>query len=310
MNRILVTPRSLTSKDHPALDLLDRAGCEVVRCTPGRMPEEKELLSLVPGCTGWLAGVEPITARVLEAAADLRVISRNGTGIDNIDQDAARRLGVEIRRTPGANARGVAELTLGLMLCALRHVAWSDRTLKAGGWERRKGDELLGKTVGIVGCGAVGRMVAEMCLNLDMRVAAYDICPDETFAPSGDFCFVELAQALAEADILSLHAPCTSDGKPLVTDESIARMKDGVLIVNTARAMLVDEEAVRGALDSGKVSGYASDVFAHEPPEPGSLHEHERVVATPHVGGFTTQSVDRAATRAAQNILDVLEASP
>ena len=144
--KILVTPRSLTREGDPALELLKSAGYELVLCTPGKAPDEEELIRLLPGCVGWLAGVEKISERVLRTGRDLKAISRNGTGVDSIDLDACRKLGIPVLRAEGANARGVAELTIALLLSLMRSLPFSDSRMKAGGWERRKGTELEGRT--------------------------------------------------------------------------------------------------------------------------------------------------------------------
>lgn len=301
MARILVTPRSATKSGHPALEPLREAGHEVVFCTPGAMPDEDELLRLLPGCEGYLAGVEPITARVLEAAASLRVIARNGTGVDNIDLAAAERCGIRVCAAAGANARGVAELTLGLMLSLVRAIPFSDATVKAGRWDRRKGVELNGRTLGLVGCGHIGRMVAELALAFGMNVAAFDVTPDPAFAPSDRFRFAPLDEVMATADILSLHCPPT--GHSLVDADALSTMKTGVYIVNTARADLIDAAALLTALDEGKVAGAGMDVFDHESGDDTALPQHERVIATPHIGAFTDESAHRAVEAAVRNLL-------
>ena len=154
--KVLVTPRSLSKGGHPALDVLTAAGCELVFPAPGAQPSEAALVAALPGAVAWLAGVEPITAAVLEAADCLKIISRNGVGLDNIDRSAAKAKGIAIATTPGANSRGVAELALGFMLAFARQIPGSDAAIKAGGWERRQGIELEGRTLGIVGCGQIG----------------------------------------------------------------------------------------------------------------------------------------------------------
>ena len=304
--RILVTPRSLTRDGHPALELLRRAGYEVVTSTPGRQPDEAELLRVVPGCVGWLAGVEPVGARVLEAARGLRAISRNGTGVDNIDLAAAERLGIQVLRAEGANARGVAELAIGLILALLRSIPWSDARLKAGAWERRRGLEIGGRTVGVVGCGRVGRLVAELALGLGARVVAHDAFPDAGFAPGAGFRYAELEAVLADADALSLHCPAQPGGRPLIDAARLARLRPGAVLVNTARASLVDDAAVLAALEAGRLGGFATDVFPEEPPVETALVRHPRVIATPHLGGFTDESVAQAARVAVENLLAVL----
>ena len=173
--RILVTPRSLTETgldNVPELKPLRASGYQLIAAPAGRLPTEDELLELVPGCVGWLAGVEHIGARVLEVAGNLRVISRNGAGTDAIDMKAAERAGVRVERAAGANAQGVAELTLALALSALRHIPWSAAALRTGGWRRWQGRELQDCIVGVVGLGAIGRRVAGLFGSLGSRVIA------------------------------------------------------------------------------------------------------------------------------------------
>ena len=304
--KILVTPRSLTRGGHPALARLDEAGYEVVFCTPGVQPDEEELLRLLPDCVGYLAGVETISARVLAAAKQLKVIGRNGTGIDKIDLAAAEEHRITICRAVGANARGVAELALAAMLAVTRAIPFSDAALKAGAWERRKGIELEGRTLGLVGCGKIGKLVAGFALALGMDVLACDPFADDSFAPSDKFAYVEPARVLAYADVLSLHCPPPADGTALIDAEAIASMKQGVYIVNTARAELIDDTAVLDAIDAGHVAGLATDVYREEPPADRRLVESDRVIATPHVGGFTEESVTRAVEVAVDNMLAVL----
>ena len=307
MAKILVTPRSLTEEGHPALNALAEAGYETVFSTPGRLPTEGELIDLVSGCVGYLAGVEQITAEVLESAACLKVISRNGTGVDNIDLETARRLNIRVCRAVGANAQGVAELTLALILSLARSVPFSDRAIKNGRWERRKGIELASRTLGVVGCGNVGKLVAGLALALGMDVIAYDIAPDPSLAPSEQFSFCSLDTLFERSDIISLHCPSSGCGSPLIDARALERMKPGVLIINTARPDLIDNEAMVAFLDRGHVAGLAMDVFEREPPGNDTLARHERVIATPHIGGFTEESVDRVARVAVQNLLECLK---
>lgn len=303
-NRILVTPRSITRAGHPALERLEAAGYEILFCTKGKQPDEAELLQLVPDCMGWLAGVEPVNERVLESAKQLKAISRNGTGVDSIDLETARRLGIRVLRAEGANARGVAELAIGLTLALVRSIPFSDRHLKAAGWERRKGIELQGRTLGLIGCGKIGQRVAVMAIGLGMRVVAHDPYPDEAFAGPDGFRYVSLDGVFAESDVLSLHCPPPGDGRPLVDRQHIGAMKNGVYVVNTARADLLDDQAVLEALDNGKIAGVALDAYRKEPPGVDPLVQHEKVIATPHIGAFTEESVTRAVEVAVDNLLE------
>ncbi|MCY2989892.1 MAG: phosphoglycerate dehydrogenase [Planctomycetota bacterium] len=300
---ILITPRSVTERGHPALGRLSDAGFAVRFCTRGKQPAEAELLQLLPDCVGYLAGVEPISARVLEAAKQLKVIARNGTGVDNIDLAAAERLGIQVCRAEGANAQSVAELTIGLVFALARSLPFSDHGIKGGGWERRLGSELSGKTLGVVGCGRIGRIVAQLALGLGLRVVAYDVFPEPKFLPAGDFRFASLDEVLSQSDVISLHAPAASDGRPLLDAGAVAKLRPGVLVVNTARAGLVDAEAMLAALANGHVAGLALDVFDLEPPTDRRLASHDRVIATPHIGSYTRESVDRLVDVAVDHLL-------
>ena len=305
--RILITPRSLTRYPDPALRRLEEAGFELVFSKPGETPSETELLDLLPGCVGWIAGVEPVSATVLQAASgSLRVISRNGTGVDNLPLETAASLGIEVRRADGANARGVAELAIALILASLRHIPAQSARLKRGDWHRRVGAEIGGRVVGIVGCGAVGQLVARAALGLGARVIGFDPLPNPMFQPDGPFRWSALDELLDEATVVSLHCPPLPDGTPLLSVERLARMQRGVHIVNTARAGLVDEAALLAALNADQIGGYATDVFATEPPDISPLLSHERVIATPHIGGFTSESVSNATVAAVDNLVRAL----
>lgn len=306
--KILVTPRSLTKEGDPSLDLLRKAGYEVVFCTPGKSPAEDELIRLVPGCVGWLAGVEKITDAVLAKAADLKVISRNGTGVDSIDLAACERRTIAVLRADGANARGVAELTLGLMLSLVRNIPWSDAKMKAGGWERKQGAELEGRTLGVIGTGRIGKLVTRFALAMDMHVVGHDAYPDAGFSPSPAFRYVSVGDLLASSDIVTLHCPHTPGEKPLIGRQALALMRKGSRLVNTARAGLVDDAAVLEALQEGKLAGYAVDAYDKEPPDPSPLLAHERVVSTAHIGAYTTESVSKATRAAVDNLLSALAA--
>jgi len=306
MNKVLITPRSLTRGGHPSLDLLGEAGYEIVYATPGKQPSEDELIQKLPGCIGYLAGVEKISERALEAAKGLKVISRNGSGIDNIDLDAAKRLGITICRTEGANARGVAELAIGLMFALVRFIPFHDGRMKSETWERRKGIELEGRTLGLVGCGQIGKETALRALGLGMNVIAYRRHPDHSFAPSDRFKWVSFDELIQNSDIISLHRPANPSGEPVIDQAVIGKMNKGVFILNTARASLVDEKAILEGLDSGQIAGFATDVYETEPPDDFSLVKHDRVIATPHLGGFTEESVDRATKEAVENIITTL----
>jgi D-3-phosphoglycerate dehydrogenase / 2-oxoglutarate reductase len=306
MDYVIITPRSLSGGGHPLLKKIEDAGFDIVFPSPGAQPSEAQLSAAIAGAVGYLAGVEKIDAATLAKATKLRVISRNGTGVDNIDLEAAKARGIVIRRAEGANARGVAELAFGHLLAAVRAIPESDASLKAGGWNRRKGRELEGKTLGIVGCGKIGKLVTKFGLAFDMNVLGYDLYPDPKFAPSERFSFASLSEVIAGSDFLTFHCPPTPDGRPLLGAAEIAAMKKGAVVVNTARQGLVDEAAMLVALKTGQVATYTIDAFDKEPPDDRALLSDKRVIATPHIGGFTEESIDRATEVAVDNLLDTL----
>jgi D-3-phosphoglycerate dehydrogenase len=270
------------------------------------MPTPDDLVRLLPGCVGWLAGVERITDDVLAAAPDLRVIARNGTGVDAIDLDAARRRGIEVRRADGANARGVAELAIGLILALARSIPAADAAIKAGGWERRKGFELADKTLGIVGCGKIGRIVAEIARGLGMRVVGHD----PFAAESGQLSLLPLDDLVRCSDVITLHCPPPVDGSPLFDARRLGLAKPGAFVVNTARHELIDVPALVAGIEAKRIGGAALDVFDAEPPIDRAHLTNNRIIATPHIGGFTDESVDRAVDVAVENLLEVLAAMP
>jgi D-3-phosphoglycerate dehydrogenase len=301
--RIVVTPRS--AHGHPAVERMRAAGYDVVFPSPGAVPTGEQLKRALAESVGYLAGVEPVPRELLLAAPRLKAISRNGTGADAIDLVAAEELGVRVLRAPAANAQGVAELTIGLMLAAARDLPFATAAIRAGAWGRREGIELAGRRLGLIGAGQVGRRVARVALALGMSVRAYDAYPDAAFAPEGDFAFAELGGVLAGADVLSLHAPPA--GKPLIDRAALAALPVGAILVNTARASLVDEAAVLDALEGGGLRAYATDVYTVEPPGVSALTSHPSVIGTAHIGGYTRESIERALSAAVENLLDALD---
>lgn len=300
---VLVTPRSLTRAGLdrvPQLAPLTEAGLRLVSCTPGVAPDGEELQRLLPGCVGWLAGVEQISDTTLAAATDLRVISRNGVGVDSVDLAAAERHGIRVEVARNANSQGVAELAIAQSLAALRHTAESTAALRAGRWERTLGRELASCVVGIVGLGAIGRRVAQFAAAFGAEVLGHDPYVDTVEGVE----VLPFAELLSRVDVLTLHSP--AGNRPLVDSAALELIKPGAVLVNTARAALVDETATLAALESGRLAAYAVDAFAVEPPPPSALLSHPNTIATPHLGGFTAESTSRATSFAVSNLLGAL----
>ena len=296
MTTVAVTPRSLRQTPGPHLDRL-RSELEVRFSDVDRPLDEEEMVKLVRGCAGLIVGVDPVTTRVLKAGP-LRVVVKYGSGMDNIDVEAARTLGVQVTSTPGANARSVAELAIALLLSLARNVALHDRSVRAGSWPRLTGVELAGKQLGIVGYGAVGREVARLARGLDMHVVAHDPLLHDADVP-----LVPLEELYSASDAVSLHLPLTDETRGLVGERELAAMKPTAFLINTARGGLVDEAALAAAVRSGRLAGAALDGFEVEPLGESPLRELENVVLSPHAGASTYDAVLRTAAQAVDRLL-------
>jgi D-3-phosphoglycerate dehydrogenase / 2-oxoglutarate reductase len=249
-----------------------------------------------------------VTARVLAAAGNLKVIGRAGIGVDNIDLAAATSRGVVVMNTPFGNSVTTAEHTIALMLALARQLPAADRSTRAGRWEKSRfvGTELAGKALGLIGCGNIGSIVADRAQGLKMRVIAYDPYLASERARDVGVDKVELDELLARADIISLHAPLTESTRHLLDAGALAVTKPGVRIINCARGGLIDEEALAAAIVSGHVAGAALDVFAEEPPRSSPLFALEEVIVTPHLGASTAEAQENVAVQIAEQIADYL----
>lgn len=235
---------------------------------------------------------KPIIDAAKEAGR-LKMIIRGGVGVDNIDVEYAEQNGIKVRNTPRASSNTVAELALAHMFSVARFISVAGHTMREDKWEKNeyKGIELAGRTLGIIGCGRIGQMLAAKAQALGMKVIANDIYKVEGLECE-TFRYDELDELLANSDFISLHTP-SLDGKPLINAETIAKMKDGVVIINTSRGNNIDEQALLDALNSGKVRGAGLDVFAEEPAKNHALYSHPHVSCTPHIGAQTAEAQKR-----------------
>jgi D-3-phosphoglycerate dehydrogenase len=249
-----------------------------------------------------------VTKAVLEHAAKLKVIGRAGIGVDNIDVAAATQRGIVVMNTPYGNSITTAEHAIALMFALAREIPAADRSTQAGKWEKSRfmGVELTGKTLGIIGCGNIGSIVADRALGLRMKVLAFDpfLSPERAVALGVEK--VELDELLRRADFITLHTPLTDSTRNIIDAAAIAKMKKGVRIINCARGGLIVEADLQAALDSGHVAGAALDVFVAEPPKDNALFGRENLVATPHLGAATTEAQENVALQIAEQMADFL----
>lgn len=275
----------------------------------GKTPGEDDLVALSRQYqpVAIIARYGRISERVMEASAKLRVVSKHGTGIDTIDSEAAKRRGIAVKAATGANAPAVAEHTWALILACAKNVPALDVRMHAGHWDKatHKSLELRGRTLGLVGLGAIGARVAAVGIAMGMTVIAHD--PFAKAAPEG-VDLLPLADVIAGSDVLSLHCPLTKDNANMLNAATLATMRPGAIVVNTARGGLIDEAALEAALRSGALLAAGLDSFQVEPFAPD--HAFTRVpnaILSPHIGGVTSDAYVGMGTAAARNVLAVLE---
>jgi len=308
MPRVLITTEVLRELPGEHLDLLRAAGLEVQFPVKSVLSTEQDVLEAMPGFVAVIAGSEPYNDRVLAGLPDLRVISRNGVGYDKVDIPAATRRGVAVTITPDGNYLAVAEHAFALLLAVARNIAESTRETRGGTWQRRSQlIPLRGRTLGIVGLGRIGRGVATRAKAFGLRVLAYEPRPDLDFVQQQGIELVELVQLFTASDFVTLHTPLTSATKELINRRSLALMKPGSILINTARGGLVNEADLYDALSSGHLAGAGLDVLAVEPPLANHpLLSLDNLTISPHVASLDEQAIQDMSLAAAHNIIEVL----
>jgi D-3-phosphoglycerate dehydrogenase / 2-oxoglutarate reductase len=271
--------------------------------------DKEQLAEIIGGYQGLaIRSATKVTAKLLERAKNLKVVGRAGIGVDNVDIPAATARGVIVMNTPFGNSITTAEHAITMMLALARQIPAADVSTQAGKWEKNRfmGVEITGKTLGIVGCGNIGAIVADRAHGLKMKVIAFDpfLSPDRAVDLGVEK--VELDELLRRADIITLHAPLTEKTRNIIDARALAKTKRGVRVINCARGGLVDEAALRVALDSGQVAGAAFDVFTEEPAVNNPLFGHPNVVCTPHLGAATSEAQENVALQVAEQMSDYL----
>jgi len=305
--RVLVTATSYGKNDPRLKSELEGMVGEVIYNPTGKPLSSAQVAGLLPGVDGYIAGLDVIDGSALEAAGQLKVIARYGVGVDSVDLKAAGEKNIVVTNTPGANSASVAELTLGLILVLARQLSEAVAAARRGQFARLSGISLQGKTVGLIGLGAIGKEVARRLVGFDCRVLAYEPVPDRDFARQNHVEFVALDELLQRADFVSLHLPLNPETRGMVNASFINSMRQGAYLINTARGELVDETALLEGLKSGHVRGAALDAFADEPPDPTHpLLALPQVVATPHLGAQTDGATNAMGWMSLKDCLAVL----
>jgi D-3-phosphoglycerate dehydrogenase len=306
---VVVTPRTFGEYDTALRDELEQAVAEV-RYQPGPLTAA-QLAEAVVDADGLIAGLDDVSADVFERAPTLRVVARYGVGVDGVDLDVAARRGVTVTVTPGANANAVAELTIALVLALARRLMAGRDSVRAGEWAPINGVEVAGRTIGLLGLGRIGALVAAKARGLGLHVLAYDPFVADGWAEAAGAARVDLEALAAKSDFLSLHAPLTAETRGIVDRALLARLKTGAVLVNTARGELVDEKALLWALEHGPLEAAALDVLADEPPPVDHpLLERDDVIVTPHMAAHSAEAVTAMGRIALDELLAVLSGRP
>ena len=307
LGKVLVTAKSVSGCE-AAVQLMRQAGCDVVIETTPLPWNEDWMIDHTRDVAGLIFAMEPVSSRLLDAATALKVIARPGVGHDSVDIAAATRHGVPVTIAAGANDQSVADFTMGLLLMSTRGLMDGALSVQRHGWERTTGTEAWRKTLAIVGLGRIGKGVAQRARGFDMRVLAVSTRRDEAFAAAHGIEFVELDQALREADFLSLHAPLTAETENLIDAHALATMKRGAYLINTSRGGLIDEPALAAAVRSGHLAGAAVDVLRTQGADsPSPLIGVPGIIVTPHMATFSRESMERVAMAAARSVIAALE---
>ena len=285
------------------------AGLEVRIDSNGLDRTEEEVIAGLPGVVVAFPSNDPYNERTLAAGTDLKHIARTGVGYNSVDLDAAARCGVIVTNAPGRNADSVAEHAIGLMLCAARRIAESDRKMRAGEWAglRTPSAPLRGRTLGVIGLGDIGKRVARRAAAFGMEVIAHDIARDERFAAEAGVFYKEREEVARSADFITCHVPLTEETRGMVDGKFLRAMKPGAYLINTSRGPVADLDAVADALERGVIRGAALDVFPDEPAD----HRHrifslDNVVLTPHVAGLGEDACEQSLEFAVADALDVI----
>lgn len=297
MKKILIAPSSFGAVDNAPLERLQQTGAQIIQNPYKRKLTKEELYSLLPGVVGLIAGLEPLTRDVLERS-QLKVISRCGVGLSNVDLEAAAKLGIVVRSTPDAPTTAVAELTVGAMLMLLRMVGWMDRDFHGGQWNKKIGVQLEGKTVVIVGFGRIGQKVASLLAPFEVK----PIAVDPFRSNCGRVPVLPLHEALPMADLVTLH--CSGEAC-ILGEKEFRLLKRGAFVLNAARGGLIDERALLESLNDGRIAGAWLDAFDEEPYR-GPLTSYPQVILTPHVGSYTQECRRRMELEAVNNLLVAL----
>ncbi|HEY8499413.1 MAG TPA: phosphoglycerate dehydrogenase [Clostridia bacterium] len=301
--KILVTPRSFGKKDPFVFRMLEKAGLTVVRNETGNILDKESMKSLLKDCDGVIVGVDPLDAEVITTAPRLKAIAKYGVGLDNIDIEAAKSRSIKVSCTTGANSEAVADYTMALMLAVARKVVEIDKKCRTGNWVKIVTSDISNKTLGLIGLGVVGKLVAARAQGFSMKVIAHDIFWDAAYAEAHNITKATPEEIYESADIISVHLPLTPETNNYIGQAQINKMKPTVIIVNTARGGIINEDALFNALANKRIYGAGIDTFTSEPPKDARWFKLDNIVLGSHCAASTEGAIRNMGRMAAMNLL-------
>ena len=308
MKKILATPRSFAKEDKTPLTLLQNAGYTVIQNPIGQILTKDQMIEHLQGCVGVIVGVDPLDADVINSAQNLRAISKYGVGTDNIDLEAAKRRGIPVAITTGANSNAVADYAFALMMAIARRVIPIDKACRNRDWSKQTSIDVYGATLGLLGLGAIGKGVAvRAAAGFGMKVLAYDPFWDDAFAAKHGIQRAQPDDIYTQCDFISLHLPLTEQTGGMIGSKQFGMMKPSAILINTARGGIIDERALVHALRNKQIYGAGIDAFEQEPPADPALYELDNLIMGSHAAASTTGAVNSMGLMAADNIICALK---
>jgi len=303
--KLLITSHSFGSCGKEVFIELENAGIMYNLIKSNTILKEKDLIDIIVDYDAIIVGADIISEEVIDAAKNLKIIAKHGVGLDNIDLEAAKKNNIKVTVAKDSNSLAVAELAVSMMTALARNITQSTNDIKKGIWDRKKGTELSGSTLGVVGTGAIGKKVIELLYGYHMNILAYDLYPDNEFVNKYNGKYVGLDDLCRESDFITLHLPLIKDTEDLIDERRFSLMKDGVFLVNAARGGLVDEAALYKFLQSGKLAGAAIDTFSEEPPDKDNpLLKLRNLICTPHIGAYTYDAINKMSRYSAKSVIE------
>ncbi|WP_209124157.1 phosphoglycerate dehydrogenase [Alkalihalobacillus sp. BA299] len=289
------------------VELLQSNNCELQILEQDITSDENKFAEALKGADALIVGVEKVTSRVLQNADQLKIIAKHGAGVDNIAIKEAQGKNIIVANAPGANRHAVADLVFGLFLSVARQIPAAFSEIKEQKWPRLIGNEIFGKTLGVIGTGRIGKEVIRRARGFNMNVLCYDLYPDKELDQQEQVQYVAFEKLLQQADFITIHTDLNEHSNSLIGKEELKMMKSTAFIVNTARGGIINEEALYHSLQKGEIKGAAMDVFVEEPLTHSPLLELSNFVATPHMAGYTYEALREVGMITARNVINVLE---